>query len=105
MGLIGCTSMWLLLNLMCNRGKSISLLKTASILGYCLLPMVCLAGASILLPLTNLLGHLLGWVIVFWCSKSASSMFISDLEMKDQFLLILYPLLLVYACFSLLTLF
>jgi hypothetical protein len=47
--LLGWLSIYVLLNLMSEKG--IDSAKTASILGYCLLPLVLLSGISILLAL------------------------------------------------------
>ena len=47
--LVGWFSVYVLLNLMSEKG--IDSAKTASILGYCLLPLVLLSGLSILLAL------------------------------------------------------
>lgn len=48
-GLLGCLSMYAILNLMSMTGVSVGCV--ISVLGYCLLPMVILAGISILLSL------------------------------------------------------
>jgi len=48
-GLMGCTSMYVVLNLMSSSGVSVSCV--VSTLGYCLLPMVLLSSVSIVLHL------------------------------------------------------
>ena len=95
--------MYALLNLMSMTG--IDLARTASILGYCLLPIVLVAGLGILLPLKGLLGYILAGGSVLWCAKSAALMFVSALALRDQMILIMYPAALFYASFALLALF
>uniref|UniRef100_A0A7S4I628 Protein YIPF n=1 Tax=Vannella robusta TaxID=1487602 RepID=A0A7S4I628_9EUKA len=103
MGVIACCAMWMLLNLMSRTG--IDMGRTASILGYCLLPIVLLAGLGIVFPLNNTIGYIITFGVVLWCSKAASLMFITALQLRDQTILIMYPAGLIYACFALLALF
>ena len=42
---------------------------------------------------------------ILWCTYSASTMFVTVLSMKDQRLLVAYPVGLFYACFALMTVF
>ncbi|KAI8508820.1 protein YIPF5-like isoform X6 [Branchiostoma floridae x Branchiostoma belcheri] len=102
-GGIGCVSLWCLLNMMSLTG--VSVWTVASILGYCLLPMVFLSGASIILSLQGVLGQILATLSVGWCSLSASKLFVSALAMHDQQLLVAYPCALLYGVFALLTIF
>lgn len=74
-------------------------------LGYCLLPMVMLSIASTLLNLTGLVGLVLSGLSIVWCTYSASTMFVTVLSMKDQRMLVAYPIGLLYAVFALLTVF
>eukprot|EP01094_Clydonella_sp_ATCC50884_P029222 TRINITY_DN9074_c0_g1_i4.p2 TRINITY_DN9074_c0_g1~~TRINITY_DN9074_c0_g1_i4.p2 ORF type:complete len:104 (+),score=33.22 TRINITY_DN9074_c0_g1_i4:85-396(+) len=103
MGAMGCACMYVLLNLMSVHG--IEMYNTVSVLGYCLLPMVLLAGMALVLPMSGTFGFVVSCLCVGWCAKSATSMFIGLLNMHDQFLLILYPVGLVYCCFAMLTIF
>ena len=103
MGVIGCVSMWFLLNLMGSSGIEID--KTASILGYCLLPIVILAGVGVFFPLNGLIGHIITFAAILWCSRSASVMYVTAMDLHDQMALVMYPAALVYACFALLALF
>ena len=48
--MLGCLSVYVIMNLMSNKG--VDVYKTASVLGYCLLPMVLLSICSTLLNLT-----------------------------------------------------
>lgn len=102
-GVVACVSLWILLNLMSPMG--IDIVKTTSILGYCLLPISLLAGIGVILPLKGTIGYLLTISAIIWCSRSASLMFVTALELKDQLILIMYPASLIYACFALLAVF
>uniref|UniRef100_A0A8C6YZM5 Yip1 domain family member 7 n=1 Tax=Nothoprocta perdicaria TaxID=30464 RepID=A0A8C6YZM5_NOTPE len=95
MSAIGCLAMYTLLNLMSITGVSHGCV--ASVLGYCLLPIVILSGSA-----DNMQAALL---VVGWCSLSASKIFTSALAMEGQQLLIAYPCALLYGLFALLTVF
>lgn len=101
--LLGCVSMWAILNLMTDSG--IDGYRTSSVLGYCLLPMVLLSSVSMLLSLKGVIGIALATMSILWCTYSASAMFVTVLSMKDQRLLIAYPVGLFYTAFALLTVF
>ncbi|NXG26899.1 YIPF7 protein, partial [Dromaius novaehollandiae] len=103
MSAIGCLAMHALLNLMSVTGVSHGCV--ASVLGYCLLPMVILSGSAVVISLQGILGTLLALFVVGWCSLSASKIFTSALAMEGQQLLIAYPCALLYGLFALLTVF
>lgn len=102
-GLLGVVSIYLILNLMSENGVDWS--RTASVLGYCLLPMVMLSGFSVVLKLGGMVGLILSVVSILWCTWSSSAMFTTTLHMTDQRLLVGYPVGLFYACFALMTVF
>jgi len=102
-GSIGCILMYLVLNLMSD--EAINFERTTSILGYCLLPIVFLASLHILLTLQGVLGFVLTFVSISWCTVMATRFFEKALDMREQRWLIAYPIALLYACFALLTLF
>ncbi|KAG1591647.1 hypothetical protein G6F48_003162 [Rhizopus delemar] len=88
-GVLGVVSIYLILNLMSENGIDES--RTASVLGYCLLPMVMLSGLSVVLKLDNIIGTLLTIVSILWCTYSSSGMFTSVLHMSEQRILVAYP--------------
>uniref|UniRef100_A0A8C4RBE1 Protein YIPF n=1 Tax=Eptatretus burgeri TaxID=7764 RepID=A0A8C4RBE1_EPTBU len=100
---LGCLGMYCLLNLMSLAGVGFGCV--ASILGYCLLPMVLLSAVAAIISLHGLLGMVLAGVVIAWCSLSASKLIISALAMDGQQLLVAYPCALLYGVFALLTLF
>ncbi|CAL8284988.1 unnamed protein product [Lota lota] len=100
---MSCMGVYLLLNMMSSLAVSCGCV--ASILGYCLLPMVVLSAFAVFVSLQGYLGTLLALLVVGWCSMSASKIFISTLAMEDQQLLVAYPCALLYGVFALLTVF
>ncbi|KAL9646428.1 hypothetical protein ABK040_006426 [Willaertia magna] len=100
---VGCLSVYLLLNLMCPLRKHMELQHVISILGYGLLPMVFLGLITATLPLLSSINFVLSWVAVLWSTYSASTMFVAALGMSHQRLLVGYPIGLVYATFALIT--
>jgi len=118
-GLFGSASLYTLLNLMSEQG--IDAYRVASVLGYCLLPMVGVGTVSVLVALESVqislssphayfpnsgsFGYLLSFLSILWCTYSASGIFVAVLRMSDQRLLIAYPIGLLYGCFALLSIF
>lgn len=84
---------------------TISIAQAASVLGYCMLPMVMLAFGSMFVKLRNPLGYICAIGCVLWCTGVASKMFVSVLSMRNQFFLVAYPIFLFYAAFALMTIF
>ncbi|XP_036056083.1 protein YIPF7 [Onychomys torridus] len=103
MSAIGCLGIYTLLNLMSSAGVSYGCV--ASVLGYCLLPMIILSSCAIFFSLQGTFGTVSAMLIIIWCSLSASKIFISALAMEGQQLLVAYPCALFYGLFALLTVF
>ncbi|XP_033070010.1 protein YIPF7 isoform X3 [Trachypithecus francoisi] len=103
MSAVGCLVIHALLNLMSSSGVSYGCV--ASVLGYCLLPMVILSGCAMFFSLQGTFGTVSSLVIIGWCSLSASKIFIAALHMEGQQLLVAYPCALLYGLFVLLTIF
>ncbi|KAI8365188.1 uncharacterized protein BYT42DRAFT_540823 [Radiomyces spectabilis] len=100
-GVLGVVSIFLVMNLMSESGVDWS--RTASVLGYCLLPMVMLSGFSVILPLKGYIGLVLTAISILWCTYASSGMFTTVLRMSEQRFLVAYPVGLFYACFALMT--
>ncbi|XP_048853191.1 protein YIPF7-like [Brienomyrus brachyistius] len=100
---MGCGGVCSLLNLMSDI--SVSYGCVASVLGYCLLPMVGLSAFAVFFTLQGILGVVLALLVIGWCSLAASKIFISTLAMEGQQLLVAYPCMLLYGVFALLTVF
>ncbi|KAJ3219494.1 hypothetical protein HDU67_000907 [Dinochytrium kinnereticum] len=103
--MLGWGSMYTILNLMSDQG--VDGYRTASVLGYCLLPMVVLGFlSSILVPLSGVIAlWILSALSVLWCTHSASLMFVTVLSLNEQRLLVAYPVFLLYSAFALLAVF
>ncbi|GAA6014376.1 hypothetical protein JCM11491_007033 [Sporobolomyces phaffii] len=97
--LIGSASMYALLNLMSESG--IDAHRTASVLGYCILPLVLLSMFNVVLNLDGMTGYLLSSIFVLWSTYSSSSIFATVLHLSHQRFLVAYPVGLLYSAFSL----
>jgi hypothetical protein len=104
-GLTGCIALYALINLLTKKGVYVELYSTISIMGYCLLPFVFLAFSALFFDLLHPMGVLFGIFIVMWSSIAATRLFEYSLEMRDQKYLIMYPIVLFYCVFVMLTVF
>ncbi|CAG9772364.1 unnamed protein product [Ceutorhynchus assimilis] len=103
--MISCILTYFLLSLMTTADKAFTLSTVASILGYCLIPIVALSFLGVFFRLSGPAGIVLAGLAVFWASFSASRLFVAVSGDKQQQPLIMYPSALVYAVFVLLVLF
>ncbi|XP_043471045.1 protein YIPF5 [Leptopilina heterotoma] len=99
-----CLLMYFLQLLMSSTGN-ITLSSVASVLGYCILPVVGLAGIAIFTTLRGPIGLILSAMTVGWASLSASRLFSAMSGEDKQRLLIAYPCILLYGVFTLLVIF
>jgi hypothetical protein len=79
--------------------------RVASVLGYCLLPMVGVGAISVMVALDGKFGYFLSIISILWCTYAASGIFVAVLRMSEQRLLVAYPIGLLYGCFALLSIF
>jgi hypothetical protein len=98
--MISCIAMYILLTLMTTEGN-IKFASVASVLGYCLLPVVVLSVFGIFLPLYSPVGSVCAVVAVLWSSLSASKLFVIMSGDPQQRPLIAYPCVLLYGAFAL----
>ncbi|KAI5118241.1 hypothetical protein M0805_008877 [Coniferiporia weirii] len=101
--LLGSASIYTLLNLMSETG--IDAYRVASVLGYCLLPMVGVGALSVVKTLDGMIGYTFSVLSIMWCTYAASGIFVAVLRMSEQRLLVAYPCGLLYGCFALLSVF
>ena len=85
--------------------RGIDMLRTASVMGYCLLPIVLLAALSIPVDMTGVAGAVCIPLTVLWCANAASLFFTAALDADDRRMLLAYPVALFYTCFALITIF
>ncbi|PGH28506.1 hypothetical protein GX50_08754 [[Emmonsia] crescens] len=79
--------------------------RSASVLGYCFLPLVLTSGVGILIPMDTLFGYLLTTAAVGWCTYSSSGMFCAVARMRGMRFLVAYPLALFYVVFGIMGIF
>ncbi|XP_044742849.1 protein YIPF5 [Chrysoperla carnea] len=105
LSVMSCILMYCLLTLMSVTAGVFTLMGVASILGYCLLPIVALSALGVFVSLHNTLGLALAALAVIWSSLSASRLFVSVSGDSSQRPLIAYPCALVCGVFALLVVF
>ncbi|KAF8453483.1 hypothetical protein BGX38DRAFT_1177220 [Terfezia claveryi] len=103
--LLGSLSLHLILNLMSHPGHGTNYLRSASVLGYCLLPLVITSFLGIFLSMDGTLGYGLVAAAILWCTYAASSMFVAVLRVRDVRWLVAYPLGLFYSVFGIMAIF
>ncbi|KAK9451494.1 uncharacterized protein V1518DRAFT_408699 [Limtongia smithiae] len=102
--LLGSVSLHLILNLMASS-SGIDFVRTASVLGYCLLPLVAASSLGVLISIDNFIGYVFCAIAIFWCTYSSSAMFVAVLQLSDMRALVAYPLMLFYSVFAVMTIF
>ncbi len=103
-GLFGIIGLHYLFKFMSNE-TTIDLIRSASVLGYCLLPLVLISVLGVVTSLDNLVGYILSAIAVMWCTYSASGFFVSVLKLHNVRPLIAYPLCMFYTVFALMAIF
>lgn len=101
--LFGTISLHFFFKLMSEN--SIDFTRTASVIGYCLLPLVPISFVGIFLDMNNLIGYALSALSIFWSTYSASGFFIAVLKLDNVRALIAYPLAMFYSVFVLMAIF
>lgn len=79
--------------------------RSASVLGYCFLPLVLTSLIGILIPMDTMFGYLLTTAAVGWCTYSSSGMFCAVGRMRGMRGLVAYPLALFYVVFGIMGIF
>ena len=79
--------------------------RSASVLGYCFLPLSLIALAGVGLPMDSFWGYSLTACAVGWCTYSSSGMFVSVGRMSGMRGLVAYPLALFYCGFGIMGIF
>lgn len=103
-GVFGSISLHYLFRLMSNDVQ-LDFLRSASVLGYCLLPLVILSIPGVFLPMDNLTGYISSAIAITWCTYSASGLFVVLLRLHNVRPLIAYPLGIFYTIFALMAIF
>ncbi|KIW81038.1 hypothetical protein Z517_04061 [Fonsecaea pedrosoi CBS 271.37] len=79
--------------------------RSASVLGYCFLPLVFTSLFGVLLPMDTAMGYIMTAMAVGWSTFSSSGMFVSVGRMKGMRGLVAYPLALFYSGFGIMGIF
>ncbi|KAK0708551.1 hypothetical protein B0H67DRAFT_496265 [Lasiosphaeris hirsuta] len=79
--------------------------RSASVLGYCLLPLVMTSLVGVVMPMDTPLGIVLTSAAIMWCTVSASGIFCTVGRMKANRGLVAYPLALFYVGFGIMGVF
>jgi protein YIPF5/7 len=86
--------------------KYIGLLECCSVLGYSLLPVVFFSFLSIFINRMNMsVKILIGVLFAGWSSYTAAAVFCQYLSLVNKRIILMYPLLLAYICFTMIVLF
>lgn len=85
--------------------STLTLGRSTSVLGYCLLPLVFASLLGVVLPLDSLLGYCIVSLAIAWCTYSSSAMFCVVGRMSNMRGLVAYPLTLFYVGFGIMAIF
>ena len=88
-----------------NPPSGITFARSASVLGYCLLPLVATSLVGIVMPMDTPLGIVLTTAAIMWCTWSASGIFCTTLRMRAMRGLVAYPLAMFYVGFGIMGVF
>ena len=106
---VGSILIWFVLSSIAGHepeGRTLDLYTCCCLIGYSLLPLVFHAVGSLLLPRRSIVALILGVTAVVWSSQTAARLFIyRSTALRGQLPIVLYPCLLLYTAFALLTLY
>ncbi len=91
-----------------GQGKlsnTLTFARSASVLGYCLLPLVVTSLFGVGMPMDTPLGIVMTSAAIMWCTYSASAMFCAVGRMRGMRGLVAYPLALFYVGFGIMGVF
>lgn len=79
--------------------------RSASVLGYCLIPLLATSVVGVFLPMDTPLGIVLTSAAIMWSTYSASGMFCAVGRLRSMRGLVAYPLALFYVGFGIMGIF
>jgi hypothetical protein len=85
--------------------STLTFARSASVLGYCLLPLVATSLVGIVMPMDTPFGIILSCAAIMWCTASSSGMFCAVGRMRGMRALVAYPLALFYVGFGIMGIF
>jgi len=88
-----------------SMSSTLTFPRSASVLGYCLLPLVGTSAVGVVLPMDTAVGYVISSVAIGWCTYSSSGMFCAVGRMRSMRGLVAYPLGLFYVGFGIMGIF
>ncbi|KAI0548703.1 hypothetical protein F4679DRAFT_310437 [Xylaria curta] len=88
-----------------HLSSTLTFVRSASVLGYCLLPLVLVSLIGIVMPMDSPFGYILTTAAIMWCTTSASGLFCAVGRMRQMRILVAYPLALFYVGFGIMSIF
>ncbi|KEY75162.1 hypothetical protein S7711_01609 [Stachybotrys chartarum IBT 7711] len=88
-----------------HLSATLTIARSSSVLGYCLLPLVATSIFGIVMPMDTSLGIIMTSAAIVWCTYSASGMFCAVGRMTGMRGLVAYPLALFYVGFGIIAIF
>ncbi|KAL1897753.1 hypothetical protein Cpir12675_002253 [Ceratocystis pirilliformis] len=88
-----------------SSSPTLTYARSASVLGYCLLPLVATSLVGIVMPMDTPLGIVMTSAAIMWCTASSSGMFCAVGRMRAMRGLVAYPLALFYVGFGIMGIF
>ena len=88
-----------------SSSSNLTFARSASVLGYCLLPLLATSLVGIFMPMDKPVGIALSSAAIMWCTWSASGIFCAVGGMKGMRALVAYPLALFYVGFGIIAVF
>jgi hypothetical protein len=88
-----------------HLSSTLTFARSASVLGYCLLPLVATSLLGIVMPMDTPFGIVVTSATIMWCTASASGMFCAVGRMRSMRALVAYPLALFYVGFGIMAVF
>lgn len=88
-----------------HLSSTLTIGRSSSVLGYCLLPLVFASLLGVLLPLDSAIGYCVVTLAIAWCTYSSSGMFCVVGRMTGMRGLVAYPLALFYVGFGIMAIF
>ncbi|KAK4099489.1 Yip1-domain-containing protein [Parathielavia hyrcaniae] len=88
-----------------GSASGLTFARSASVLGYCLLPLVATSLVGIFMPMDKPVGITLSTAAIMWCTWSASGIFCAVGGMRGMRALVAYPLALFYVGFGIIAVF
>ncbi|KAH8895460.1 Golgi integral membrane protein [Thozetella sp. PMI_491] len=114
LALVGSTLLHMILSLMTPEATrypgnepsaGLTFTQSASVLGYCFLPLVLTSLLGVALPLDGTIGYILTSLAICWSTTRSSAIFCAVGKMRDMRVLVAYPVALFYVGFGIITIF